>query len=191
MEPGPGRCAAGAPGQPPAGEDRGTLAQRRRLRRGHPRRPQLRGRARTSGVPARLGRLRGPPASRRLGRARHALLLFASVNRGFNPRNRHPLRVLYLLFQLCPLYRSMLARKLEVGSDFITDSGFGGSGIFGRSRRRWPSCNCWGRRMASSPATTAGISRSFRARGRSRCPGPITPTSTAWTGRQTRKSAMD
>jgi pimeloyl-ACP methyl ester carboxylesterase len=48
-------------------------------------------------------------------------VLFASVNRGFNPRNLHPLRLLYLLFKLYPLYRMTLACRLEAGSDFITD----------------------------------------------------------------------
>ena len=45
------------------------------------------------------------------------IILFASVNRGFNPHNLHIIRLLYVaLGWLLPL-----ARRLEAGSDFITD----------------------------------------------------------------------
>lgn len=48
-------------------------------------------------------------------------ILFASVNRGFNPQNLHVLRFVYVLSRLIPLNQRTLMRQLEAGSDFITD----------------------------------------------------------------------
>ncbi|MGE5304025.1 MAG: hypothetical protein ACM3TN_11980 [Alphaproteobacteria bacterium] len=48
-------------------------------------------------------------------------VLFASVNRGFNPNNLHALRFLYLLWRFLPRNRKTLVNTVKAGSDFITD----------------------------------------------------------------------